>query len=130
MLTVVRPITVKVIVTEALKDKLALDMQQALQRLDSELQQIEAQSRKIVADMEKANPERARMVKGQLEAEKQKRNETRRELIERIKAVAALEVGQEQVHSTVEGIANVKVGDIWQSAVEIVIKDDRIVEIR
>lgn len=39
-------------------------------------------------------------------------------------------LGQETVHGTVESLVEVRVGDVWKSSVEIVLKDDRIVEIR
>ena len=129
-LKIVRPITVKVIVTEQLKEKLAFDLQHALQRVEGELQQIEYQGIKMQTDIDKANPQRATAIRSQLDAEKQKRLTVRRELLEKLKAIAALEIGQEQVHSTVESVFEVNVGDTWHYAVEIVLKDDRIVEIR
>lgn len=129
-LKIVRPITVRVIVTEKLKEKLVFDLQHALQRVDGELQQIEYQSIKMQNDIEKVNPQRATAIRNQLDTEKLKRQDTRRELLEKLKAIAALEIGQEQVHSTVDSIFEVNVGDTWQHAVEIVIKDDLIVEIR
>lgn len=129
-LKVVRPITVKVIVTEQLKEKIAFDLQHALQRVEGELQQIDYQSIKVQNDIEKVNPQRATAIRNQLDTEKQKRLDARRELLEKLKAIAALEIGQEQVHSTVESVFEVNIGDSWQHAVEIVLKDDRIVEIR
>lgn len=129
-LKIVRPITVRVIVTEKLKEKLVFDLQHAIQRVDGELQQIEYQSIKMQNDIEKVNPQRATVIRNQLDTEKLKRQDTRRELFEKLKVIAALEIGQEQVHSTVDSIFEVNVGDAWQHAVEIVIKDDLIVEIR
>lgn len=129
-LKIVRPITVKVIVTEQLKEKLVFDLQHALQRVEGDLQQIEYQSIKVHNDIDKVNPQRATAIRGQLETEKQKRLDGRRELLEKLKVIAALEIGQEQVHSTVESVFEVNIGDTWQHAVEIVLKDDRIIEIR
>lgn len=129
-LKIVRPITVKVIVTEQLKEKIAFDLQHALQRVEGELQQIDYQSIKVQNDSEKVNPQRVTAIRNQLDTEKQKRLDARRELLEKLKAIAALEIGQEQVHSTVESVFEVNIGDSWQHAVEIVLKDDRIVEIR
>ncbi|MBS3950738.1 MAG: YlqD family protein [Peptococcaceae bacterium] len=125
-----RPITVKVIVTEQLKEKLFFDLQHALQRVEGDLQQIEYQSIKVQNDIDKINSQRATAIRNQLDTEKQKRLDARRELLEKLKAIAALEIGQEQVHSTVKSIFEVNIGDTWQHAVEIVLKDDRIVEIR
>lgn len=118
-LRIVRPITVKVIVTQELKERLALDLQRSLQRIDGELQQID-----------KLSPERIVALKGQIDTERQKRLDMRKELLDKLKVIAALELGQEHVHSTVESIMEVNVGDIWQRPAEIVLKDDRIVEIR
>lgn len=130
ILKVVRPITVKVIVTEELKEKLANDLRLALQRTEAELQQIDAQAKRLLADADKLDSTRVASLKNQLEAEKVKRLDTRKELFEKLKVIAALELGREQVHSTVESIIEVNVGDPWHPATEIVLKNDRIVEIR
>ena len=129
-LKVVRPITVKVIVTDQLKEKLAFELQHALQRVEGDLQHIEYQSKVLQNDIDKVSAQRATAIKSQLDSERQKRLDARRELLEKLKAIAALEVGQEQVHSTVDSIVEISVGDTWQPAVEIILKEDRIVEIR
>jgi len=78
-LKVVRPITVKVIVTEQLKEKLFFDLQHALQRVEGDLQQIEYQSIKVQNDIDKINSQRATAIRNQLDTEKQKRLDARRE---------------------------------------------------
>ncbi len=67
-----------------------------------------------------------------LEAERQKRMQAEQELLQKIQAVEALELGQEVIHSTVEADWTVQVGQNWSQihAVEIVLKDDIVVEIR
>lgn len=129
-LKIIRPVTVKVIVTEELKERVASDLQQAIHRIDGELQQLDFQAKRTLSDLEKTTPQRVAVVKSQFEVERQKRLDTRRELVEKLKAIAGLPLGQETVHSTVESLVEVRVGDVWKSSVEIVLKDDRIVEIR
>jgi hypothetical protein len=131
-LQIVRPVVVKVIVTEHLKEKLVGELQSALQKTDAELQQIELQGKRLLLEVEKSSPGRLSAIREQVDTERQKRQDTRRELLERIKAVANLQVGHEHTHSTVDSLVEVQVGDDWNqlSAREIVLKDDRVVEIR
>ncbi len=131
-LRVVRQVVVKVIVTEHLKEKLVGEMQSALHRMDAEITQLELQGKKLLLDVEKSNPGVLSKVREQVSAERQKRQDTRKELLERIRAVAGLEIGQEHVHSTIDSVVEVNVGDDWDSVSsrEIVLKDDRVVEIR
>lgn len=115
VLRVIRPFTVKVIVTEALKDRLGYELRTALQKLEAELAQLEL------------TDDSARK-----QVELDKRRNTSRELRERIKAVAQLKLGEEEFHSTVDSIHEVLLGDVWPdiSSGEIVLRDGKVVEIR
>ena len=115
VLRVIRPFTVKVIVTETLKDRLGYELRAALQKIDAELAQLEL------------TDDSARK-----QVELDKRRSTSRELRERIKAVVQLKPGEEQFHSTVDSIHEVRVGDAWPdiSSGEIVLRDGKVVKIR
>ncbi|MGI6343680.1 MAG: YlqD family protein [Bacillota bacterium] len=131
-ITIGRPVIVKAIVTDALKDDLLIDLQNALTRLEEDSHQFDFQGRKMVQDLEKTNPQRVAVFKQQLETERQKRQEAKQELLQKMQAVESLEVGQEVVHSTVQGFWDVEVGQNWEAIekAEIVIKDGVVIEIR
>ncbi len=131
-LTIRRPITVKSIVTDLLKDSLLNDLQTALQKLEQDIQQLEFQGKKLLTDLEKQNPQRVAVFKQQLDGERQKRADAKKELLQKMQAVQALELAQEVIHSTVEGVWEVEVGQNWKDiqGSEIVLKDDVVIEIR
>lgn len=130
--TIQRPITVKAIVTDLLKDTLLVELQQALERIEHDLAQLEFQGKKMLLDLEKQGSSQLFSVKQQLAVEREKRLEAKNELLQKMQAVEALELGQEVVHSSVEGIWQVEVGQRWSEILgsEIVLKDDVVVEIR
>lgn len=130
-ITVTRPVIVKVRVTDGYKKAVAAEVQEALARLDARLAQLDFQYNKIV-EMEKNNSRQASGGLQQIEAERQKVAETRRQLTARLKEVGRLAEGQEVVHGRVESLVAIKVGDIWERlmSVEVVVQDGQVVEIR
>ena len=131
-LSVLRPITVKAIVTAELQASLLADLSRALEQAERELQQLDFQGKKMLLDLERKHPDRLPGLQQQLEAERQKRQEMKQELLQRVATVEAFSLGQEVVHSTVQGFCTVMLGHRWsevQSA-EIVLRDDVVVEIR
>lgn len=112
-LRVIRPVTVKVIVTDALKERLGYELRSALQNVELELERLLLTSD---ADGEPATA----------------RRRTRDDLRRRIKAVADLEIGSEQFHSTAESLLEIAVGDSWPelSACEVILRDGKVVAIR
>ncbi len=131
-LTITRPVLVKVRVTEKYKKSLAAEIQEAVGRLDLRLQHLDFQIRRLQAELEKQNPKEIPAVRQRYEAERQKNLEARQKLVEKLKEVGKLTPGEEVLHGRVESIVEVKVGDDWGRVMgaEIVIEDDRVVEIR
>lgn len=131
MLTITRPVLVKVRVTDNYKKSLAMELQQTAARLELELQQIELQARKL-QELSKKNPGGAEAVLAQLEQEKQRRLDTRLKLLDKIKEVGKLENGSEALQGKVESFVQVQVGDDWNRLMnaEIVIEEGKVVEIR
>lgn len=125
-LTVRRPITVKVRVTETFQKAMGAQLQESVRRLDGELAQLDAQLKKLAAD----GGDRAILT--QLGAERQKRAERRAKLLEDMKELARLAPGAEIVQGTVEGPVEVRVGDDWGRlfSAEILVEDGKVVEIR
>ncbi|MGE5561296.1 MAG: YlqD family protein [Chloroflexota bacterium] len=125
-LTVRRPVTVKVRVTEAFQKAMGAQLQDTIRRLDGELAQIDAQLKKAGGD----GADRA--LAQQLGVERDKRVDRRAKVLEDMKELARLSPGAEIVQGTVEGPVEVRVGDDWSRlfSAEIVVEDGKVVEIR
>ncbi|MCL6561245.1 MAG: YlqD family protein, partial [Firmicutes bacterium] len=55
--TIICPVLVKVKVTDGYIKKLTADIQQAIRQIDLQMQHLEFQARRIVAELEKQNPQ-------------------------------------------------------------------------
>lgn len=131
LLTITRPVLVKVRITDNYKKNLVLELQQNISKVELELQQIEFQTRKL-AELAKKNPAGVESALNQLEQEKHKRLDTRLKLLDKIKEVGKLTNGTEVVQGQVESIIEVNLGDNWSKilSAEIVLEDGKVVEIR
>ncbi|GAW92825.1 YlqD family protein [Calderihabitans maritimus] len=131
-LTIIQPITIKAKVTLHLKEKLIRDIRAALQKLEAELQRLEFTGKRLIAEWEKQKPDQVVVIKRQLEGEKQKRMEARNQLLQKLKEVQEMEIGQEIKQGTVNRLVEVQIGDYWEkiSGVEIVLEDNKIIDIR
>lgn len=127
-----RPITIKAIVTEELKEKLAYDLQKALEKIEQDLEQIDFHGKRYAKELQKEDPKRLEVFQQQIMAEKQKRLEHKQDILDKLKKVAALQLGQEVIQGQVEGEYEVAVGDDWNEIMnaEIVVKDGKVIEIR
>ncbi|SHK87255.1 YlqD family protein [Desulforamulus aeronauticus] len=131
MLTITRPVMVKVRITDSYKKDLALELQQGVAKMELELQQLELQNRRL-QELAQKNPNSVEKALVQIEQEKQKRLDTRVKLLDKIKEVANLANGNEVLHGQVESLVEVQLGDDWQKLMnaEIIVEDGKIVEIR
>lgn len=131
-ITLKLPVTIKAKVTEDLKKRLAADLQETVRKIDMELQQIDFQAKRIMADQAKVDPQGLVAIRQQVDAEKQKRLDAKTQYLERIKEVAQLEIGAEIAQGQVEGIFTVKPGDSLHAAMgtEILLEDGKIIAIR
>jgi transposase len=133
---IVRPVRVKFVVTQELKDALVAQSRQALTSLDSRVQQIEVEGRRVIEHIQRENVLRAGQVREQLEEEKQNLLELRREMSERAREVEGLQLGDEitqRMEFPLQEIVDIEVGDGAAKVLgltEVLIKDDRITEIR
>ncbi|BAF59902.1 MAG: hypothetical protein HPY89_05595 [Pelotomaculum sp.] len=131
-LTLFRPVLVKVKVTEAYKREVAAELQEALRRVELELQHLDFQEKRLAAELEKKNPQGIAAARQHLEQERQHRHERRRKLIERLKEVGQLALGSEVILARMEGPVELRVGDDWRKVlgVEVVLEDGIITAIR
>jgi len=131
-LTLIRPVLVKVVVTDNYKRAAAMELQDAIKRLEVELQRLDFQEKKLVAELEKKNPQGATAARQHLEQERQRMVDNRQRLLDRLKDVGQLPLGSEVVYGKMESPVEVKVGDDWRRVlgVEIVLQDGVVTAIR
>jgi len=126
-----RSVRVKIVVTGQYKLRRTAEMRVAVARLDEVGKRIDIQLGSAVGrggpGLDAANP-----VTERLRAEKRKTEEARIALMSELEKIPALEVGAEYDLGALDGEVEVNVGDDFSrvSACEIVVKDDKIVEIR
>jgi hypothetical protein len=124
-ITIKRPVPVKVVVTEEFKARRSGEIRTALAKLDVVGKQLAARVEAVETGPESVLVERLRA--------EQRRNEGARLGLRReLEKISSLEPGAEYVWGAVEGIFEVEVGDDFSKlgAREIVVKDDKIIEIR
>lgn len=127
----IRPVTIKALVTDDLKARLRADMQEAIKVLDEETARLESEVKR--AQLMGNIPAQQLMQLNQVIAqEKAKRADRKAQLEEEIQAVAALPLGSEIVQGQSQSLTTVAVGDDLEAAlaVEIVVRDGKITEIR
>lgn len=131
-LTIKRPVMVKIKVTENYKKSVAVEIQDAVRRVEAELQHLDFQTKRMIAELEKANPQGIPAARQHLDTERSKRLDARVKLLEKLKEIAKLAIGSEIVHGSLDTITEIKVGDSWHDifAVEVVLCDGIIIEIR
>ncbi len=125
-LTLIRPVLVKVKVTENYKKVASAELQEAIRRVELELQHLDFQAKRI------NNSKGVSPAGPKLEQERQRRVESRRKLIEQLKEIAQLNIGAEVVYGRMESPVELKVGDKWRDivGVEIVLQDGIIAAVR
>ncbi len=126
------PITIKAKVTETLKATMTAEMQEAIKKADMELQQIEFQAKRIMAEQAKIDAQGLVSLRQQIEEERQKRMELKSHIAEQIKGAAALEIGAEIVQGTLEQMVEIKIGDDLHKIMgsEILIEDGKVIAFR
>jgi len=131
--TIKRDIILRAIVTEGLKEQLDQEFTEAIAQVDGRITQLDIGARQYVTELQRTDIQQAMAVRQQIEAEKRRYRQVKDELIQRQRAVRELELGVEVIRGTLESHAEVAVGDNLQTAlrgVEVVVKDDEVVEIR
>lgn len=132
-LTVKRSVAVHVIVTDEFKEELKTELRQAAETAQQRIDQMEFQSRRFLADLQRNDLTQAMGARRQIEAEKRRQDGIRRDIEEQLEQADKLEVGSEYPRGVVEGFVEIKEGDnLLQklSESQIVIKDGVVVEIR
>lgn len=130
-ITLIRPVVVKAIVTEAFKESYKRDLQEALRGVEELIGRIDSQIRRM--ELERQITPQTRAVRQQLELERSRQEALRAELTERLREAERLEINTEFPHTTVDAQVEVRVGDnLFRklARTEIVVKDGIVMEIR
>lgn len=131
-ITLKLPITVKAKVTEDLKKQIAAEIQEAVKKVDMELQQIDFHARRLMTEQAKQDAQGLTALRQQIDAEKQKRLDVKNQMLDKLKETAHLETGAEVVQGTIERMTTVAVGDDLQKLMraEILLEDGKIIAFR
>jgi len=130
-ITLTRPVIIKAIVTESFKRLYIQDLEDAIKRVDTLVQQIDTQIRRT--ELERQLTPQSRAVRQQLELEHARQEAAKAELQMRLREAEGLEVNSEFPQGTVESLVEVSIGDNLFNKIgrtEVVIKDGIIMEIR
>ncbi|HOK54290.1 MAG TPA: YlqD family protein, partial [Armatimonadota bacterium] len=109
------------------------ELNKTLTRVEFASQQLDMQLRRYVPEVAKVDLEQAGRLRREIEGERQRHENMRAEIKERLDEVTGLEIGSEFEQGNVESYVDVAVGDNLiekLSGAEIVIKDGIIQEIR
>lgn len=126
------PVHVKSILTEKLRNQLRVEMNEALKNVELELQQLEFQGKRMVAEQTKANPDELPNLYAYLDQERFKRVEFQKETQGRMERLEKLELGSEITQGNLDRTITVKIGDDLNKLMgsEILLEDGKIVAFR
>jgi hypothetical protein len=130
-ITVVRPVVVKAIVTEAFKRQYLSELEDTVKRLDAVITQIDTQIRRT--ELERQITPQSRAIRQQLEVERSRQEAARMELAARMREAEELQLQSEFSQGTVESTVELNVGDNFFTRLartEIIIRDGIVIEIR
>jgi len=132
-LSIRRSIEVVVIVTEQFKQELRAELQLAAEEAQRRIEQMEVQSRRLLADLQRTDITQAMNARRQVEAERRRGDAIKQDIQRQIEETEKLEIGSEYPRGTLEGVVEVNVGDnLFKrlTGAQVVVKDGEIIEIR
>ena len=135
-----RPVNVKAIVTPRWKDEVQEQLQAQINAVDSQLQQLEMQGQRAIAEIQKQSlqppgpktREQIESIQIQVNQKKSELLEQKNQSLQNLQQVQLLEFNQEVSQFQLEGIFTVQPGDnlIGKLQVEILLRDGVVEEIR
>lgn len=135
-----RPITLKIIVTTTWKQEAQQQLQAQIAQLDDQMQQIEMQGQRAVAEIQKqsisppspAVTEQIDNIQLQINEKKSEMLESKNQFLQQMQQVQLLELDQEVVQGQMDSFFRLEKGDnlIKKLNVEIVVRDGVVEEIR
>ena len=130
-ITIKRAVRVRVIVSEEFKAHRSAEIGAAIAKLEGVAKRIEFELESVSKRIDKSPGQVAAVVE-RLRAGQRRNEQARAALARELDQVGSLEIGSEYDRGALEGLVEVDVGDDFAklSSCEIVVKDDKIVEIR
>lgn len=136
-----RVINIKAVVTPLWKEEAQKQLQNQLNQIDGRLQQLEMQSQRILAEMQKQgeNPppdaavsQQISSVQAKLNQDKSQLLQQKNQLLQQLQQVQTLEIDREVSQGQIDSFFQVGVGDhlIKKMQVEILLKDGVVQDIR
>ncbi|EDX85182.1 hypothetical protein S7335_2881 [Synechococcus sp. PCC 7335] len=136
-----RVINIKAVVTPLWKEEAQKQLQNQLNQIDGRLQQLEMQSQRILAEMQKQadNPppdaavsQQISSVQAKLNQDKSQLLQQKNQLLQQLQQVQTLEIDKEVSQGQIDSFFQVGVGDhlIKKMQVEILLKDGVVQDIR
>jgi len=132
-ITVRRSIGVTAIVTEQFKEELKAELQQAAEETQRRIDQMEIQSRRVLAGLQRTDLNQAMNARRQMEAERRRHDALKQDIERQIDEAGKLEIGSEYPRGTLEGVVEIDEGDdlvTKATGSQIIVKDGVVVEIR
>lgn len=121
------------IVTEDLKARLRDEFNAAMEDVQRQIDQFDFRARHALAELQRADLNRAMAARQQIDAEKRRLEAIKHELSEREGEIDKLEIGTEYPRGTVEGQVEIAVGDnLYEklAGYQLLVKDGLVTEIR
>ncbi len=135
-----RAINIKAIVTPRWKDEIQLQLQEQINQIDSQLQQLDMQGQRAIAEIQKQSlqppgPQTLQQIDNiqlQVNQKKSELLEQKNQSLQNLQQVQLLDFDQEVNQFQMEGLFSAELGDnlISKMNVEIVLRDGVIEEIR
>jgi predicted RNase H-like nuclease (RuvC/YqgF family) len=135
-----RAVNIKAIVTSRWKDEAQQQLQAQINQIDNQLQQLEMQGQRMIAEIEKQSlkplgPEVKQQIENiqiQVNQKKSEFLEQKNQVLQQLQQVQTLELDQEVNQGQIDSIFRVEVGDhlIEKMQVEILLRDGVVEAIR
>lgn len=135
-----RPVSVKAIVTPRWKEEAQQQLQYQLNQLDNQLQQLEMQGQRAIAEIEKRSlqppgpqtTQQIEQVQAQVSQQKNKFLEQKNQMLQQLNQVQTLELDREVDQGQIDSFFRIEKGDnlIKKMRVEILLRDGVVEEIR
>ena len=126
------PVTVKAKLTERLRKRISDDLTQKIQQVTMELQQIDIEEKRVVQEQAQGNLQTLQAIRQHFAAERQQREVFKAESEQKLADIKKLALGAEILTGQLERQVEIKVGDDFQSMmnVEILLEDGKVIAIR
>ena len=127
-----RPVILKNIVTPGFKEQLTKELEHTIRQIETWLQQEEFQSRRLIVEAQKRDPRRVNQLREEVHQEREKQEQVKNNLSEKLAQVKELEVDTLFISGTYDAPVKIEVGDDIRgklSQAEIIVKDGIVVKV-